>query len=58
MSSADEATGEPAPVDPEQEEDTGLTGGGGPAAVIYGDGDADEADEIADEMLKGPDDNS
>ena len=44
--------------DSEKATDTGLTGGGGPASVIYGDGDDDEADEIAEEMLKGPDESS
>jgi hypothetical protein len=44
--------------DSEEATDTGLTGGGGPASVIYGDGDDDEADEIAEEMLKGPDESS
>ena len=42
----------------EEETDTGSTGGGGPASVIYGDGDKEEADEIADDMLKAPDDES
>ena len=44
--------------DSEEETDTGLTSGGGPASVIYGDGDDAEADEIAEEMLKGPDESS
>jgi hypothetical protein len=44
--------------DSEEETDTGLTGGGGPASVIYGDGDKEEADEIAEDMLKAPDDES
>ena len=34
---------------------TGFTGGGGPASVIYGDGEDDKADETAEEMLKAPD---
>jgi len=33
----------------------GFTGGGGPASVIYGDEDDDKVDEIAEEMLKAPD---
>ena len=46
---------EPEPVDPDEVEDTGFTGGGGPASVIYGDGEDDKADETAEEMLKAPD---
>jgi hypothetical protein len=46
------------PSDSEEETDTGLTGGGGPASVIYGDGDKEEADEIAEDMLEAPDDES
>jgi hypothetical protein len=45
------------PLDPEETDDD-LAGGGGPASVIYGDGDKDEADEIAEDMLKAPDDES
>jgi hypothetical protein len=58
MNAHDDENREPEPVDPEQEPDTGITGGGGPASVIYGDKDDDEADEIAEEMLKAPDEES
>jgi hypothetical protein len=59
MRNADDDELEPKPVDPEQEPETSFTGGsGGPASVIYGDDDADEADEIGEEMLRAPDDES
>ena len=54
----DDENGQPKPVDPEKEADTGITGGGGPASVIYGDDDKDQADEAAEEMLKAPDEGS
>ena len=54
MNSHDDETRAPEPVDSDQVEDEGFTGGGGPASVIYGDGEDDEADEIAEEMLKAP----
>ena len=46
------------PSNSDEETDTGLTGDGGPASVIYGDGDKEEADEIAEDMLKAPEDES
>ena len=51
---------EPEPVEAEEEKDTGFAGGGGPASVIYGDGNGadEEADEIADDMLKAPDEST
>ena len=48
----------PEPVDPDEVEDTGFTGGGGPASVIYGDGENDKEDETAEGMLKAPDEDS
>jgi hypothetical protein len=48
--------GDPVPVDPEDAEEAGFIGGsGGPASIIYGDGDDDEADEHGDRLLRGPD---
>jgi hypothetical protein len=61
MNSHEDAQGEPEALDAEEEEtDKAFTGGGGPASVIYGDGDRDddEADEIADSMLKAPDEST
>ncbi len=57
MNSDENENREPEPVEAEEEKDTGFAGGGGPASVIYGDerGDDDKADEIADDMLKAPD---
>ncbi len=51
----DDAEGEPKPVDPEDADDAGLVGGsGGPAAIIYGEVDDDEADEHGDRLTRGP----
>ena len=59
MNSHDDENRESEPVDAEGEKDTGFAGGGGPASVIYGDGnESDEADEIADDMLKAPDEST
>ena len=60
MNSHDDESRESDPVDAEEEKDTGFAGGGGPASVIYGDGNErdDEADEIADDMLKAPDEST
>lgn len=55
MNSHEDENGEPEPVDPDEVEDTGFTGGGGPASVIYKDEDEDKVDETAEEMLKAPD---
>jgi hypothetical protein len=55
MNSQDDENREPEPIEPDEVEDTGFTGGGGPASVIYGDGEDDKADETAEEMLKAPD---
>ena len=55
MNSDDDRNGEPEPIDPDEVDDTGLQGGGGPASVIYGDEEDDKADEIGEEMLKAPD---
>ena len=53
MNAHDDENRESEPVD--QEPDTGIAGGGGPASVIYADNGDAEADEIAEEMLKAPD---
>lgn len=46
----------PQPVDPEDADHAGFVGGsGGPAAIIYGDGEDDEADEHGDRLTRGPD---
>ena len=55
MNSNDEETERPEPLDHDEVKDTGFTGGGGPASVIYGDDEDDEVDEAAEEMLKAPD---
>jgi hypothetical protein len=55
MNEHDDKNRESEPVDPAPDEDTGFTSGGGPAAVIYGEGDDDKADEIGEGMLKAPD---
>ena len=55
MNSHDDENREPEPVDPDDVEDTGFTGGGGPASVIYGDGEDEKAEETAEKMLKAPD---
>ena len=52
MNSHEDENRGPEPVDPDE---VGFTGGGGPASVIYGDGEDDKADETAEEMLKTPD---
>lgn len=46
----------PEPVEPEDADEAGFVGGsGGPAAIIYGDGDDEEADEHGDRLTRGPD---
>ena len=55
MNSHDEEKGRREPLDPDEVEETGFTGGGGPASVIYGDDEDDKVDETAEEMLKAPD---
>ena len=46
---------EPTPVPPEEAEEVGIVGGsGGPASIIYGDRDDDEADEHGDRLSHGP----
>ena len=57
MDAHDDDKREPEPLDPDEVEDTGFTGGGGPASVIYGDAEKDKADEIGEEMLKAPEEN-
>ena len=54
MNSNDENR-EPEPVDTDEVEDAGVTGGGGPAAIIYGSEEDDKVDKIAEDMLKAPD---
>jgi hypothetical protein len=45
---------EPDSVDPEDADDPGLAGGGGPAAIIYG--EDEEAEEHGDRLAGEPDD--
>ena len=45
---------EPDPVDPDDGDDPGLGGGGGPAAIIYG--EDQEAEEHGDRLARDPDD--
>jgi len=47
---------DPKPVDPDDADEAGFVGGsGGPAAIIYGDGADEEADEHGDRLTRGPD---
>lgn len=47
---------EPTPVPPDDAEEVGIVGGsGGPASIIYGDRDDEEADEHGDRLSHGPD---
>jgi len=43
----------PKPVDPEDAEEAGFGGSGGPASIIYG--EDDEADEHGDRLTRPPD---
>lgn len=55
MSEHEHENPEPEQPDAEHAEDSGFTGGGGPASVIYGDRGKEEADELGEEMLRAPD---
>ena len=55
MESADDNDREHDPLDPENADDPGVAGGGGPAAIIYGE---DEEAEKHGERLAGEPDGS
>lgn len=54
MTSSNDDEREPDPVDPENADDPGVAGGGGPAAIIYG--EDEEAEEHGDRLAGEPDD--
>ena len=53
MTSSHDDEREPDPLDPENADDPGVAGGGGPAAVIYG--EDEEAEKHGDRLAEDPD---
>ena len=54
MTSSHDDDREPDPLDPDNADDPGVAGGGGPAAVIYG--EDEEAEKHGDRLAGEPDD--